>query len=83
MPLLIRTSIDQHLACSGLAVGKFIRAAPSRSLDFFVMHGSEFERINRNEIGRVLAVGDDIAHVYGLGKVKAGEMVESSSGWLD
>ncbi len=37
-------------------------------------------QINRDEIGRVLSIGDGIARVYGLKKVKAGEMVEFSSG---
>merc|ERR1712078_574949 len=32
------------------------------------------------EVGRVLSVGDGIARIYGLKKVKAGEMVEFSSG---
>merc|ERR1740121_984201 len=32
------------------------------------------------EIGRVLSVGDGIARIYGLKGVKAGEMVEFSSG---
>lgn len=37
-------------------------------------------QVNRDEIGRVLSIGDGIARVYGLKKVKAGEMVEFSSG---
>merc|ERR1719156_31805 len=32
------------------------------------------------EVGRVLSVGDGIARIYGLKNVKAGEMVEFSSG---
>mmetsp|Transcript_42443 Transcript_42443/g.92590 ORF Transcript_42443/g.92590 Transcript_42443/m.92590 type:complete len:549 (-) Transcript_42443:66-1712(-) len=32
------------------------------------------------EVGRVLSVGDGIARIYGLKQVKAGEMVEFSSG---
>merc|ERR1719271_743883 len=32
------------------------------------------------EVGRVLSVGDGIARIYGLRNVKAGEMVEFSSG---
>jgi F-type H+-transporting ATPase subunit alpha len=31
-------------------------------------------------VGRVLSVSDGIARIYGLKKVKAGEMVEFSSG---
>jgi F-type H+/Na+-transporting ATPase subunit alpha len=33
-----------------------------------------------SEVGQVLSVGDGIAHVYGLDKVQAGEMVEFESG---
>ena len=33
-----------------------------------------------NEMGYVLSIGDGIARVYGLLKVKAGEMVEFGSG---
>jgi F-type H+/Na+-transporting ATPase subunit alpha len=33
-----------------------------------------------SEVGRVLSVGDGIAHVYGLDNVQAGEMVEFESG---
>ncbi|MCE3216033.1 Alpha subunit of the F1 sector of mitochondrial F1F0 ATP synthase [Datura stramonium] len=33
-----------------------------------------------DEIDRVVSVGDGIAHVYGLNKIQAGEMVEFSSG---
>lgn len=33
-----------------------------------------------SEVGRVLSVGDGVAHVYGLDKVQAGEMVEFPSG---
>eukprot|EP00971_Amphidinium_carterae_P230475 4574111-Amphidinium_carterae.1 len=35
---------------------------------------------NVQEVGRVLSVGDGIARIYGLKGVKAGEMVEFSSG---
>jgi len=37
-------------------------------------------RIDVNETGRVLSVGDGIARVYGLKNVQAEEMVEFSSG---
>ena len=33
-----------------------------------------------SEVGRVLSVGDGIAHVYGLDKVQLNEMVEFSNG---
>lgn len=35
---------------------------------------------SRDEVGKVLSVGDGIARVYGLAKVQAGEMVEFSAG---
>lgn len=38
------------------------------------------EKVNLDEIGRVLSVGDGIARVYGLNSCKSGEMVEFSSG---
>jgi proton translocating ATP synthase F1 alpha subunit len=37
-------------------------------------------KLNIDEIGRVLSIGDGIARVYGLNKVQAGEMVEFASG---
>ena len=39
-----------------------------------------YSKININEIGRVLSIGDGIARVYGLNKIQAGEMVEFSGG---
>ena len=39
-----------------------------------------YSKINIDEIGRVLSVGDGIARVYGLNKIQAGEMVEFASG---
>ena len=41
---------------------------------------NSYSKINIDEIGRVLSVGDGIARVYGLNKIQAGEMVEFSSG---
>jgi len=38
------------------------------------------ESIEVDEVGRVLSIGDGIARIYGLKNVKAGEMVEFSSG---
>jgi F-type H+-transporting ATPase subunit alpha len=38
------------------------------------------EKINLDEVGRVLSVGDGIARVYGLNSCKSGEMVEFASG---
>ena len=39
-----------------------------------------YSKININEIGRVLSIGDGIARVYGLNKIQAGEMVEFNEG---
>ena len=39
-----------------------------------------YMKVNVDEIGRVLSVGDGIARVYGLNKIRAGEMVEFASG---
>jgi proton translocating ATP synthase F1 alpha subunit len=41
---------------------------------------NSYSKINIDEIGRVLSVGDGIARVYGLQKIQAGEMVEFSGG---
>ena len=37
-------------------------------------------KVELEEIGKVLAIGDGIARVHGLQRVQAGEMVEFSSG---
>ena len=39
-----------------------------------------YSKININEIGRVLSIGDGIARVYGLNKIQAGEMVDFTGG---
>lgn len=41
---------------------------------------NSYSKINIDEIGRVLSVGDGIARIYGLHKIQAGEMVEFASG---
>lgn len=42
---------------------------------------SEFSNDSKvSEVGRVLSIGDGVAHVYGLDNVQAGEMVEFPSG---
>merc|ERR1711907_232949 len=43
---------------------------------------SFYQDTNIDEIGRVLAIGDGIARVYGLQEVQAGEMVEFESSGL-
>ena len=39
-----------------------------------------YSKLNIDEIGRVLSIGDGIARVYGLNKIQAGEMVEFATG---
>src|SRR6476469_1256393 len=39
-----------------------------------------YTKLQVDEIGRVLSIGDGIARVYGLNKIQAGEMVEFASG---
>lgn len=39
-----------------------------------------YTKLEVDEIGRVVSVGDGIARVYGLNKIQAGEMVEFSNG---
>ena len=42
---------------------------------------SQISQVNDlKEFGSVISIGDGIARVYGLGKVKAGEMVEFKTG---
>jgi proton translocating ATP synthase F1 alpha subunit len=39
-----------------------------------------YDKLDIDEIGRVLSIGDGIARIYGLNKIQAGEMVEFESG---
>lgn len=39
-----------------------------------------YTKLQVDEIGRVVSVGDGIARVYGLNKIQAGEMVEFANG---
>ena len=39
-----------------------------------------YSKLDIDEIGRVLSIGDGIARVYGLNKIQAGELVEFASG---
>lgn len=41
---------------------------------------NSYSKLNIDEIGRVLSIGDGIARVYGLNKIQSGEMVEFASG---
>ncbi|MCG8406486.1 MAG: F0F1 ATP synthase subunit alpha [Phycisphaerales bacterium] len=38
------------------------------------------EQLEASEVGRVIAVGDGVTQIYGLGDVKAGEMIEFENG---
>jgi len=58
--------------------GKAATSEVSAILEEKILGGSG--RIDVNETGRVLSVGDGIARVYGLKNVQAEEMVEFSSG---
>lgn len=41
---------------------------------------NNYSKLNIDEVGKVLSIGDGIARVYGLNKIQAGEMVEFSGG---
>ena len=41
---------------------------------------NNYSKLNIDEVGRVLSIGDGIARIYGLNKIQAGEMVEFSGG---
>jgi proton translocating ATP synthase F1 alpha subunit len=41
---------------------------------------NHYSKLNIDQVGRVLSVGDGIARVYGLNKIQSGEMVEFASG---
>src|SRR3972149_4952928 len=41
---------------------------------------SYYLKLDIDEVGKVLSIGDGIARVYGLNNVQAGEMVEFSGG---
>ena len=60
----------------------FTNPALSQELSTLLEHkiASYYKKINIDEVGRVLSVGDGIARVYGLNKIQAGEMVEFASG---
>jgi proton translocating ATP synthase F1 alpha subunit len=57
----------------GLAAGELSNLLEQRITNYYA-------KLNVDEIGRVISVGDGIARVYGLNKIQAGEMVEFSSG---
>ena len=57
----------------GLSAGELSNLLEQRITNYYT-------KLNVDEIGRVISVGDGIARVYGLNKIQAGEMVEFSSG---
>lgn len=67
--------------CTSIALRAASRISPaemSKLLEERVSGWSAQQTVD--EVGRVLSVGDGIARIYGLKNVKAGEMVEFSSG---
>nr|YP_010881058.1 ATP synthase F1 subunit alpha [Apopellia endiviifolia]WIA66191.1 ATP synthase F1 subunit alpha [Apopellia endiviifolia]WIA66232.1 ATP synthase F1 subunit alpha [Apopellia endiviifolia] len=59
-------------------MNKLAGAEPSTLLEQRITN--YYTKLQVDEIGRVVSVGDGIARVYGLNKIQAGEMVESASG---
>ncbi|PXF41284.1 ATP synthase subunit alpha, mitochondrial [Gracilariopsis chorda] len=66
----LRTSAPAHAAMDPAEVSSIIE---DRILNYQ-------QKIELDEVGRVLSIGDGIARVYGLNNCKAGEMVEFESG---
>lgn len=67
--------------------GLHATAAPAASIDPAELSSiieervtSYYQKVDVDEVGRVLSVGDGIARVFGLNNCKAGEMVEFASG---
>nr|YP_003412100.1 ATP synthase F1 subunit alpha [Phaeoceros laevis]ACT75308.1 ATP synthase F1 subunit alpha [Phaeoceros laevis] len=59
-------------------MNKFAGTEPSTLLEQRITN--YYTKLQVDEIGRVVSVGDGIARVYGLNKIQAGEMVEFASG---
>nr|QIA60849.1 ATP synthase F1 subunit alpha [Makinoa crispata] len=59
-------------------MNKLAGAEPSTLLEQRITN--YYTKLQVDEIGRVVSVGDGIARVYGLNKIQAGEMVEFASG---
>ena len=78
MSVLIR-SITRSLHTSSFSrAAKLSPAELTKILQNRITNFTEQQEVE--EVGRVLSVSDGIARIYGLKKVKAGEMVEFSSG---
>ena len=72
-------SITRSLHSSSLnRAAKLSPAELTKILQSRITNFTEQQEVD--EVGRVLSVSDGIARIYGLKKVKAGEMVEFSSG---
>merc|ERR1740129_2165426 len=64
--------------CPTAAAGMATKVSPAELTKILSDRIANFQ--DEQEVGRVLSVGDGIARIYGLKSVKAGEMVEFSSG---
>merc|ERR1711871_1538284 len=80
---LLRAARGVNYTPAAAAVGRQFRASAQRGAGAAEITSILEDRIktfyqdtNIDEIGKVLAIGDGIANVYGLNEVQAGEMVE-------
>jgi proton translocating ATP synthase F1 alpha subunit len=78
MQSLIRSSLRSFVTSKSLSAAKLSPAELTKILQSRI--SSFTEQQSTEEVGRVLSVADGIARIYGLKNVKAGEMVEFSSG---
>lgn len=74
-PLLARSANFRTLAPVGAAMDP---AEVSSIIEDHIVNYQQ--KVDLDEVGRVLSIGDGIARVYGLNNCKAGEMVEFESG---
>jgi len=72
-------TFQKSLAVRNLSTGTALRSAEVSTILAQRIAGHK-EKVDVEEIGRVLSIGDGIARVYGLKNVQAEEMVEFSSG---
>lgn len=83
----VATGVAQRHASLVSRRGLHATAAPAASIDPAELSSiieervtSYYQKVDVDEVGRVLSVGDGIARVFGLNNCKAGEMVEFASG---
>ncbi len=69
----IRTLLQERLFFMSISAGELSTLLEQRISNYYT-------KLNVDEIGRVLSVGDGIARVYGLNKIQSGEMVEFANG---